>query len=53
MPQGELPQREERRRKTSPRVDYTERRKTKKNLFVFFAQKRFFLVFLLTVEVLL
>ncbi len=37
----------------SPRVDYTERRKTKKNFFVFFAQKKFILVFLLSVEVLL
>ncbi len=37
----------------SPRVDYTEGRKTKKNFFVFLAQKKFFLVFLLSVEVLL
>jgi hypothetical protein len=35
------------------RVDYIERKKPKKNFFVFFAQKRFFLVFLLSVEVLL
>ncbi len=34
-------------------MDYTERRKTKKNFFVFFCTKKVFLVFLLAVEVLL
>jgi hypothetical protein len=58
VPQGELPQREERRRKPFLflcGLSFPQGRlhREKKNFFVFFAKKRFFIVFLLSVEVLL